>query len=55
MEDGSAPEFIPSPRGRGRGRPYFRGQQNNRGYYGGPPRRGGGRQYLEVSPKSNIQ
>jgi len=56
MEDGSAPEFIPSPRGRGRGRPYFRGQQNSRGgYYGGPPRRGGRQQYLEGQGEFQLQ
>jgi len=39
---GEAGGEYPSPRGRGRGRPFY---QNRR--YFGPPRRGGGRQYLE--------
>jgi len=45
-DDGSGGDYAPSPRGRGgsRGRPYYQ----NRRYYTGPPRRGGGRQqYLE--------
>ncbi|XP_035828457.1 Y-box factor homolog isoform X1 [Aplysia californica] len=49
MDDG-APDFMPSPRGRGRGRPYY---QNRR--YFGPPRRGGGRQYLEGEGEYQLQ
>jgi len=51
MDDG-APDFIPSPRGRGRGRPYYQ----NRRYFGHPRRGGGGRQqYLEGQGEFQLQ
>jgi Y-box-binding protein 1 len=41
---------YPSPRGRGRGRPFF---QNRR--YFGPPRRGGGRPFLEGQGEYQLE
>ncbi|CAG5128637.1 unnamed protein product [Candidula unifasciata] len=49
-EDEGALEDYPSPRGRGRGRPFYQNQR----YYG-PPRRGGSRQYLEDQGEYPLQ
>lgn len=53
MDEGGMQEYggAPGPRGRGRGRPYYQ----NRRYFGGPPRRGGGREYLEGQGEYQLQ
>lgn len=57
-QDDGASDYMPSPRGRGRGggggRPFYQ----NRNYYQGPPRRGGGRggqQFLEGQGEYQLQ
>jgi len=51
MDEGMQQDFMPGPRGRGRGRPFYQ----NRRYFGGPPRRGGGREYLEGQGEYQLQ
>jgi len=53
-QDDGASDYMPSPRGRGRGgggRPFYQ----NRNYYQGPPRRGGRQQFLEGQGEYQLQ